>query len=116
MIRERARRAREEAELSQRAVAEQAGIPRSQLQIFENGGNVTLETVEKALNVLGLKLAAVSTGDIAAARKALSVLDAFLAQLAGTSAPPTVVSDEFTPDVRKTIGELDALVDLDDHG
>jgi len=116
MIHVRARQAREKAELSQQKVADNAGIPRSQLQQLEKGGNVTRETLEKALAAVGLKLAAVSLEEIAAARKALQTLDAFLCQLAGSAVvDPAPQPDDLSPEVRKSIRELDALVDLEDE-
>jgi transcriptional regulator with XRE-family HTH domain len=117
MVHSRARRARMEANLSQQATADKAGIPRSQLQLLEKGGNVTRETLEKALAALGLTLVAVSAEEIAGARKALRELDAFLGLLAGDTAPApagsTAEPDDLSEEDRIAIRELDALVDLE---
>ncbi|HYR29319.1 MAG TPA: helix-turn-helix transcriptional regulator [Thermoanaerobaculia bacterium] len=115
MIHSRARRAREQAGLSQQSAADRAGIPRSQLQLLEKGGNVTRETLEKALAAVGLRLAAVSVDEIATARRALRELDGVLARLAGPDAS-SGEPDDLSPDVRRSIVELDALVDLDEKG
>ena len=115
MIHQRARRAREKSGLSQQSAADLAGIPRSQLQLLEKGGNVTRETLEKALGAVGLKLTAVSVEEIETARKALRALDDFLGRLAGAAAVEAE-PDDLSPDVRKSIRELDALVDSGDKG
>lgn len=115
MIHAKARRARERAGLSQQSAAAKAGIPRSQLQLLEKGGNVTRETLEKALGAVGLQLAAVSREEIAAARRALRDLDAFLGLLAGGDAAAGE-QEELSPDVQRSIRELDAMVDLDGDG
>ena len=60
-----------DAELSQLQVADRADIPRSQLQIIEKGGNVTLETLEKVLGALNLSLVIVSRDEVQTLRKAL---------------------------------------------
>jgi transcriptional regulator with XRE-family HTH domain len=112
MIHTRARRARERAGLSQQSAAARAGIPRSQLQLLEKGGNVTRETLEKALGAVGLQLVAVSPEEIAAARRALRELDAFLGRLAGGDAP-VAEPEDLSPDVRESIRELDSMVDLE---
>lgn len=114
MLHVRARRAREQANLSQQSAADRAGIPRSQLQLLEKGANVTRETLEKALAAVGLNLVAVSADEIAAARQALRDLDAFLALLGGAVASASE-PDDITPEIRQSIRELDALVDLDDE-
>lgn len=86
MIHVTVRRAREQQKLSQQSLADLAGVPRSQLQILEKGGNVTRETVEKLLAPLGLTLVAVSRSEIAAAREALRQVDALLEVLVGGAA------------------------------
>ena len=52
MLHDDVRQARIDHGLSQLKLARQAGIPRSQLVKFENGGNVTLETLRKILSQL----------------------------------------------------------------
>jgi transcriptional regulator with XRE-family HTH domain len=47
MIHERIIQARKERNLSQIQLAELAGVPRQRVRTLENGGNVTLETLEK---------------------------------------------------------------------
>ena len=47
MIQHNVRQARVELGLSQVQLAERAGVPRDRLRALENGGNVTLETLEK---------------------------------------------------------------------
>jgi transcriptional regulator with XRE-family HTH domain len=121
MVHSRARRARMEANLSQQATADKAGIPRSQLQLLEKGGNVTRETLEKALAALGLTLVAVSAEEIAGARKALRELDTFLGLLAGdtgraSTAPAVDEADDLSEEDRIAIRELDALIDLEEEG
>ena len=54
------RDARQRQGISQRELAERAGVPRSQLQILEAGGNVTLETLRKIVEALGLRLEVVA--------------------------------------------------------
>lgn len=115
MIHLRVRQARETAKLTQQAIADKAGVPRSQVQLLEKGGNVTRETLEKTLSVFGLTLVAVSVEEIAAARKALQALDAYFTLLGG-ALPPTGEPDDITPAVRQSIRELDALVDLENEG
>jgi len=63
VIHQKFRHAREKQGLSQRQLAQQAQIPRSQLQILEQGGNVTLETMQKTVDQLdGLRLDIVPAG------------------------------------------------------
>ena len=112
MLHQHIRRARETEKLSQQSLATLAGVPRSQLQLLEKGGNVTLETLEKILTALGLTLIAIPTADIAAARRALRDLDPFLSALAGPA--PDDDADELSPELRETIRQLDAMVDLDE--
>ena len=45
--------------MSQRKLAVDAGVPRSQLQIMEGGGNVTLATVEQVAATLGMQIVAI---------------------------------------------------------
>jgi transcriptional regulator with XRE-family HTH domain len=121
MVHLRARRARLKASLSQQAAADKAGVPRSQLQQFEKGGNVTRETLEKVLAALGLTLIAVPAHEIAGARKALRELDAFLGFLAGETGRTTAASavdeaDDLSEEDRIAIRELDALIDLEEEG
>ena len=56
MLHVKLRDARQGQGISQRELAERAGVPRSQLQILEGGGNVRLETLRKIVEALGLRL------------------------------------------------------------
>lgn len=49
MLNEKIRRERERLGIQRTQLARDAGVPRSQLIIFEDGGNVTLSTLEKIL-------------------------------------------------------------------
>ena len=49
LLHEAVRKARQELGLSQKKLAEQAGIQRRQLATLESGGNVTLATVRKVI-------------------------------------------------------------------
>ena len=73
MIHEQIREARIRAGLSQNQLSKLAKVPRAQLRKFEEGGNVTLATVEKLLAHLpGLQLSLTRrTEDVDAMRKAL---------------------------------------------
>lgn len=81
MIHTLIKRAREEEGLTQAMLAVLAGVPRSQLQILEKGGNVTRETLDKVMTKLGLVLAVLTPLDITRMRKALGELDAVLGTL-----------------------------------
>jgi transcriptional regulator with XRE-family HTH domain len=114
MLHDEVRAARESLGMSQRKLAELAGIPRSQLSAFEaHGTNITLETLRKIVQVLpniqhlslGVRDVDVSAGvSDAAMRQALSDLrratDTVLALAgrgAGTAAEnATEVSPEMT--------------------
>ena len=52
MIQHSVRQARVDLGLSQVQLAEMAGVPRDRLRALENGGNVTLETLEKIVTHL----------------------------------------------------------------
>ena len=56
MLHDDVRQIRIERRLSQLGLSRIAGVPRSQLRIFEDGGNITLETLGKILAPLGLTL------------------------------------------------------------
>lgn len=119
-IQEQARRVREAKGLSQQEVANQAHIHRNQVQQFETGGNLTLETIEKLLGPLGLSLVLIAPDDVATAREALRGVDRFLAILqkqasrtAATSSEPP--SGSPNAKLRQTIRDLDLLVDAQDH-
>lgn len=57
MLDQRVREERKRRDLSQQALAAAAGVPRSQLAILENGGNVTIATLAKIVAQLpGLRL------------------------------------------------------------
>lgn len=64
MLHEQVREARIEAGLTQVKLAQLAGVPRSQLRKFEEGGNITLTTLRKIVsqlpNIRSLNLGAVA--------------------------------------------------------
>lgn len=72
VLHEKVREHRERLRISQAALARAAGVPRSQLAIFESGGNITLSTLQKILGQLpGLRLDVLQTGfDVDEARRA----------------------------------------------
>ena len=113
MIDKVVKRAREERGLSQISLSALAGIPRSQLQILEKGGNVTRETLEKVLRAMGMSLMAVSGDEITRIREALaemtSVVDGLAAQVTAPPAPDPhrllQMSRELVEYVRATQGE-----------
>jgi transcriptional regulator with XRE-family HTH domain len=101
------RKARLDAGLSQQHLSDLAEIPRSQLQILEKGGNVTLDTLEKVLRAMSLSLAVVSPDDIQTMRKAMSDLDGVLTKLASQ------VTSRETGDLQRLLEmtrELETLV------
>jgi DNA-binding Xre family transcriptional regulator len=128
---ERIRHTRLEQGLSQQKLAQAAGVPRSQLQIVEAGGNVTLDTLEKLLKPLGLVLVAVSAAELQAAGNAMREVVGVLAGLlpGGSGGAPAAhpaagmarqaAGEE--PEVRvdaetlERIRHLDALVDAHDE-
>jgi len=100
VISRRFRDLRESQRKTQREVAEGGGFPRSQLQLLERGGNVTLATIQKAISQLdGMRLeivpadldveevqhAAVQLREVA--MQLLAVSDRFL-QAVGSAPPP----------------------------
>lgn len=124
---ERVRHTRLGKGLSQQKLARAAGVPRSQLQIVEAGGNVTLETLEKLLKPLGLVLVAVSAEELQRATDAVREVDGYLAGLLA-GAPATVAAqqtagqaaDEITAvrvdaETLERIRHLDSLVDAEDE-
>jgi transcriptional regulator with XRE-family HTH domain len=116
MIHKIVKRVREQSGWTQSAVAALADVPRSQLQILEKGGNVTLETLEKVLRAMGISLAAISGEEIARLRGALremtSVIDGLAAQATAPAAPDPhrllEMSRELAEFVRATQGEAAA--------
>ena len=116
MIHKIVKRVRMQAGWTQSAVAALADVPRSQLQILEKGGNVTLETLEKVLKAMGMSLAAISGQEIArlrgAVREMASVIDGMAAQVTAPAAPDPhrllEMSRELVEYVRATKGDAAA--------
>jgi len=75
------KKAREELGLTQSQLASVADVPRSQIQLLEKGGNVTLQTLEKIVSAMGISLVLVSRDEVAAMREALRSLDGVLARI-----------------------------------
>lgn len=101
MISRRFRDLRESQRKTQREISDGGGFPRSQLQILEAGGNVTLATLEKAISQLdGMRLEIIPAGlDVEEIRRAtadlreiasqlLAVSDRVLQALGGAPPPP----------------------------
>jgi transcriptional regulator with XRE-family HTH domain len=116
MIDKVVKQGREQRGLSQISLSALAGIPRSQLQILEKGGNVTRETLEKVLRAMGMSLMAVSGDEITRMREALAEMSSVIAGLAAqVTAPPAPdphrllqMSRDLVDYVRATQGEAAA--------
>jgi transcriptional regulator with XRE-family HTH domain len=119
------REARRLGKLTQNELAERAGLPRSRIQMVEDGGNVTIGTLEKviaqlpALRVLTLGGVDFVAIDRIAAQTAVEGVLANagrLAELLDTRNPAAVTTRQAAPDdideaTRREITELDADID-----
>lgn len=90
--------------ISQTALAETAGIPRSRLLALEDGRNVTLVTAEKAAAAMGLRLVlqpVEEARDEAELRRTLlAVIDNATKALALLDPPRVLAEAEANPDAR----------------
>lgn len=100
----RVREERKRRDLSQQALAAAAGVPRSQLTILENGGNVTVATLEKIVAQLpGLRLDLVpDTLDVDTILHSAREMQNFALALYGVAGQIIAVLDPPPPPARRT--------------
>ncbi len=88
MIHQKVREERERLGISQSALARSTGVPRSQIVLFESGGNVTLSTLDRILAEIPTLRHEVSRTDLDldTAREAAAELQALAEQMKAAAA------------------------------
>ena len=81
-LHEQIRQARQDHGLSQMRLAKLAGVPRSVIQVLEDGGNITLETILRVLTHLpSLRLVALRHEDITSLQRSIADFQAVSARI-----------------------------------
>jgi transcriptional regulator with XRE-family HTH domain len=115
LLHEAVRKARQELNLSQKKLAEQAGIQRRQLATLEKGGNVTLATLRKVIaqlpNLESFTLDTVrvtvaqSPGDTERWKASMRAISDIFAELSRSGNPPMEVREEATLQILRHMRE-----------
>lgn len=99
--------------MSQQKLSKASGVPRSQLQILEAGGNVTLDTAEKLIAPLGLMLVVMSRAELEAAVNATQTANRYLSALLGETQVRSAAApeDDIDPGLRSELQQLEAAIE-----